>query len=227
MNRRLLEATGLSVGYGGRPVVSGVQLTVEPGEVLLVLGHNGAGKSTLLQTLFGLLPAIAGRATVANCRIPGSVPRDLIWAGCRYVAQQLRYFGNLRVDESRRVLTKLWGLEGAAEGFGDGQDSRRRVRELSFGQRKIELLRLMAVGSPQLFLLDEPTAGLDRATRQQFWEWLKCARSSGVGFVVVEQDFQTPLELADQCLIFKAGSVGYYGPAAPLRDRQALAAAFI
>ncbi len=227
MTPLLVETRDLTVGYGGRPVVSGIHLTVAPGEILFVLGHNGAGKSTLVRTLFGLLPIVSGRAVVVDQQVPGARPEALIRAGCRYLAQQLRFFGNLRVEESRQVITKLWGLQGVAYGFGDGPAGRRKVRELSFGQRRLEALRLLAAGGPRLFLLDEPTAGLDRATRQQFWRWLSIVRSAGVGFVVVEQDFSKVLQTADRCLVFKAGGVAYSGPAAPLRDRETLASVFL
>ena len=222
----LLRLEELSVGYGARTIVAGIDAAVGTGESLLVIGHNGAGKTTLLRTLFGLQPSLGGNVRLFGRDVhPGTTP-ELMVSGARYLAQGLRYFGELRVREHRAVLKRLYGF---SEGnpFSERQGSSKRVRDLSVGQRRIEALRLLDAGSPRLFFLDEPTAGVDLTHGTKVLSWIAAMQQRGAAFVVVEHNFERMFDICRTTMVIRSGKVTYCGPSQALRDPAVLANHFL
>lgn len=221
---RLISCDELAVGYPAHPVLSSVTLALEAGESLVIIGHNGAGKSTLLRTLAGLLRPLSGHARVLDLEASELTPSALMRSGGRFLGQGSRAFPALSVERSRRVLSSLYGFPAARDlGPVHAVSPRARVGLLSVGQRRIEALYLLSGGTPRLFLLDEPLAGLDAANEARVFEWMERARVAGVSFIIVEQRFRDVLGEFEKVLVLRAGEVSYVGNAEDLRSPQEIA----
>jgi ABC-type multidrug transport system ATPase subunit len=223
----LIECKQLDVGYGAVSVLRDVSFRVSSGESLLIIGHNGAGKSTLLRTLMGVQPRLGGEFAVAGMTANKVSPKALISVGIRYLGQGNRGFVNLSVGQSRRALELLYGVNAWKGDRTDAGRDKRTIGSLSYGQRRLEALRLLAAGEPILYLLDEPFAGVDAANALELTAWIMKERLRGAGFVVVEQRFRPILNLFDQVLVTRRGLVSYYGPTKFLEDDARMGATYL
>ena len=205
----LLRAHDIHVSYGPRPVLTGVSLSVHPGEIVALIGPNGAGKTTLLKALAGLLTPQAGRVDVAG-------PRARTVA---YLAQS----EEVPADWTAREVVELgrWAYAGMWRSF-DARDARaawqamkrtdtlpladRLLGTLSGGERqRIAVARALAQ-EPRALLLDEPAAHLDIRNQIELFALLRAEASRGVGIVVVVHDLGSAAQ-ADRCVLLSRGRV--------------------
>ncbi|CUS02256.2 putative ABC transporter ATP-binding protein SAV_5847 [Candidatus Promineifilum breve] len=210
----VLEIEGLRFAYHGRPALNGVELTIGAGEAVALVGRNGAGKSTLLKCIVGLLAAQAGEVRVAGrstrgrsvadlCRAIGYLPQnpdDLLFA--ETVADELRTtLRNHRLPESAGEIAALL-RELGLDGFHDVYP-----RDLSVGQRQRVALGAVTVTRPRLLLLDEPTRGLDGATKAALvaiWRrWL----AGGAAILLVTHDVELAATIATRTVVLSEGKV--------------------
>lgn len=222
----MISIKGLSVGYGSVRVLSNLNLEIPPDQTLLVIGHNGAGKSTLLKTLFRLIPPQGGRASVFGSDLAAHSPRSLLKLGIRFLGQGPRSFDDLRVAESRMLLQRLHGFTPSRLPEPD-IPSQMRIGSLSIGQRRLEALYLLSAGDPRLYLLDEPSAGLDFQHCMELIHWIKNAQERGIAFIIVEHRFRMFLEVARQVAVFKKGTMSFVGPPKDLLAEGTLEASFL
>ncbi len=175
-----LRVRGVSKQFGHRVVLNTVDLDVQPGEAVALVGENGAGKTTLLRICAGLIRADAGTVTVDG-RI-GYCPQQATFLESLRVDEHLILFGRAhglgRADARRRGQTLLAGLEFSA-------DPGQTIRELSGGARQKLNLTLALLGNPQVLLLDEPYQGFDRGSYISFWDQLARWCAAGRGVLVV------------------------------------------
>jgi ABC-type multidrug transport system ATPase subunit len=191
----VLTARGVHKSYGKRRVLRGVDLDVEPGSLVAIVGENGAGKSTLLQILAGTLAPDGG--TVALRGEIGYCPQDPVLNGALSVDQHLRYFAAAyRLTSLRRAEELLETLAFAR--YGDTV-----VDELSGGTRQKLNLTLALMHDPDVLLLDEPYQGFDWETYQRFWGLVDELRKAKRAVVVIthlvfeEERFDQLVELRD------------------------------
>lgn len=215
----VLEIEGLRFAYHGRPALNGIELTAGAGEAVALLGRNGAGKSTLLKCIVGLLAAQAGeirvdgrstrgRSVADLCRVIGYLPQnpdDLLFA--ETVADELRTtLRNHRLPETPGLTTDLL-RELELDGLQDAYP-----RDLSVGQRQRVALGAVTVTRPRLLLLDEPTRGLDGATKAALvalWrQWL----AEGAALLLVTHDVELAATIAHRTVILNQGQVIAAGP---------------
>lgn len=222
----LLRLRGLSVGYGHRAIVHGIDAALNEGESLLVIGHNGAGKSTLLRTLFGLQASLCGRIQVLGREVYEGVTPELVRSGVRYLAQGPRYFGEMSIEEHRLVLGRLYGF-GKLPQLPAAVPGLRNVKGLSVGQRRLEALYLLRGGSPKLCLFDEPTAGVDLKHTEEILHWISSMQQRGVGFVIADHNLNSMFEICSITMVIRSGQVTYIGPSQDLRNPGMLARFFI
>jgi ABC-2 type transport system ATP-binding protein len=175
-----LSARGISKRFGHRLVLDTVDLDVQPGEAVALVGENGAGKTTLLRICAGLIRADAGTVTVDG-RI-GYCPQQATFLESLRVDEHLILFGRAhglgRADARRRGQTLLAGLEFSA-------DPGQTIRELSGGARQKLNLTLALLGDPEVLLLDEPYQGFDRGSYISFWDQITRWCTAGHGVLVV------------------------------------------
>ena len=173
----VLEARGVYKSYGHRRVLAGADLSVEPGQLVAVVGENGAGKSTLLKTLAGTLPADAGTVRLSG-RL-GYCPQDAVLSDNLTVGQHLRYFAAAyRLPDLARGEQLLERL-----GFAKYRDT--SAGALSGGTRQKLNLTLALLHDPDVLLLDEPYQGFDWETYLRFWDVVGELRSRGTAIVVI------------------------------------------
>jgi energy-coupling factor transport system ATP-binding protein len=221
-----VRATGVSVQYGGRPVLRGVDFSVWPGEIVALMGRNGAGKTTLIKTLVGLLQPQGGEVWIGGmanarrpvaeiCRTVGYLPQDpntLLFAETVHdeMMVTLRNHGLAHhLDAEGRALP------GAP--IADPQELLRRLRlsgkagayprDLSVGERQRVALAAITVTLPGALLLDEPTRGLDYLAKQELVALLKQWRTDGMAIVLVTHDVELAAALVDRVVLMSQGEV--------------------
>jgi ABC-type branched-subunit amino acid transport system ATPase component len=215
----LVEAESLDAGYGSVVVVRGLDLHVDPGEVVALLGPNGAGKSTTLLTLSGDLPPLGGavRWNGAAARAPLHARAR---AGLGLVTEERSVFMRLTARENLRVGCK--DIEPALELFPELR-ARLDVRAglLSGGEQQMLSLARALARRPSLLLADELSLGLAPLVVKRLLGAVRRAADGGVGVLLVEQHVSKVLEIADRVCVLRRGRVQLAGPAADLRGRLA------
>ena len=207
----------------GLPIVRGASLQVAPDEIVAILGPNGAGKSTLVKAVAGLVPVTAGRVALAGRDITGRPAHRLAHEGLGFVPQTENVFTNLTIEDNldlaaailkvpkRRRLGELYDL------FPDLARQRRLLAgRLSGGQRQMLAVARALVGSPQVLMLDEPSAGLSPKLVGVVFEKLREVRRSGVAIVLVEQNVKAALAIADRAAVLVEGRERIVGSAQDL-----------
>ena len=216
-----------AVAIGGRPVLRHVDLRVEPGEFVALMGANGSGKSTLVRALVGLRPLTSGRLRLFDT----DLERFHAWARVGYVPQRGGAASGVPASvwevvasgrlTRRRLLRPLGAADraairdalevvGLADRAGDG------VSQLSGGQQQRVLIARALAGEPELFFLDEPTAGVDLASQEALARALSVLKSRGATIVLVAHELGPLADLVDRSVVMRHGRVAYDG--APLGD---------
>ncbi|WP_430437845.1 ABC transporter ATP-binding protein [Oceanibaculum nanhaiense] len=214
-----LAATGLAVALGDRPVLSGVDLTAGPGDVIGLLGPNGAGKTTLLRTLAGLLAPTAGSVTLDGVPLAG-IPQAVLARRLAYLAsgddcrwplaaEALVALGRLphRTPWSRLSEADLAAIEAAMRFAGVLDLAGRPVTRLSGGERARVLLARALAGDPELLLADEPVAGLDPGHQLDVMEVLARRAGAGGTLVVALHDLTLAARYCTRLVLLSAGTV--------------------
>ncbi len=211
----LLEVRALSSGYGRVPVLRGIDLTVNDGEIVGILGHNGMGKSTLLKTLMGIVPATGGSVVYAGMDLTKARASERARQGIGYVPQGRGIFPNLSVldnirmgaaahdldpeDALRNILTEFPRLERLLDREGGA---------LSGGEQQLLAIARCLVSEPELILLDEPTEGIQPSIIDEIIDLLAALRKRrGVAIVLVEQSLDFITALSDRILLIQKGAI--------------------
>ena len=228
----LLDVRGVEAGYGGVPVLTGVDLIVREGEAVALLGTNGAGKSTLLRAISGLVPVSAGTIACGGDDITGLAPDRVAARGVVQMPGGAGIFPSLTVAENLRVAGWLHRRDDSptrqaradmAELF-PILDSRadERAGNLSGGQQQMLALAMAVLMRPRLLMVDELSLGLAPAVVADLLRFVDRLRGEGTTLLVVEQSVNIALEISDRAVFLERGRVRFSGPAADLLDRPDL-----
>jgi len=218
-----------AVAIGGRPVLRGMDLAVADGEFLALMGANGSGKSTLVRALVGLRPLSAGEVRLFGTPLEhfgawhriGYVPQRAT-AGAGVPASVWEIVASGRLTR-RRVLRPLRradraAIDDAIDLVGLGDRRRDAVTHLSGGQQQRVLNARALAGQPDLFFLDEPTAGVDLPNQQALADTLGELKRRGATVILVAHELGPLAPLVDRAVVMRDGRVVYDGP--PLRDHE-------
>ncbi len=211
----MLDVEKLKAGYGMLPVLHDVSLSLEKGETLVLLGRNGVGKTTLLKSLIGINKPTSGSIRLNGTEVTGWAPNRLAKAGVAYVPQGRGIFPKLTVEENLLV-----GLRSRADGRKTVPEEvldmfpilRERLSQfggtLSGGQQQILALARALCGDPELFLLDEPSEGIQPSIVQQIGELLVTVnRNTNLTVLLVEQNLELARRAASRCLVMEKGRI--------------------
>lgn len=227
-----LRAEGLAAGYGKKHVVEGVDLVVEPGRILLMLGHNGAGKTTLARALFGLLAPTGGRVRYGGADITARKPAKNVAAGMAFIPQGHGIFRTLAVEDNLELgafsvadASRLHERrELVYEMFPILRERARQVGgTLSGGQQQMLAIGMALMHAPKLMILDEPSLGLAPNLVEKVMQSVSgINRKLGTTILIIEQNVKASLPIAHRVAVLKTGRKIYDGDPAPLRDHVRL-----
>ncbi len=232
----VLTVSGLVAGYvKDLPILHGVDLSLPEGKVVVIIGPNGAGKSTLIKAIAGLVPVSGGTILCRGVSIAGIRPDQMGPLGIAYVPQNDNVFRTLSIQQNLALtlrslkradaktrLEELFGL------FPVLADKRRdRAGSLSGGQRQMLAVAMAMAHRPSVLMMDEPSAGLSPKAAQEVLELARGLTEQGVSVLLVEQNVNQALHIADHCYILAEGRNQIDGSAEALRGDPVVAAIYL
>ena len=219
MNKTILECNAVAAGYvKGLNILQGVDLVVYENEIVSIIGPNGAGKSTLLKAIMGLINISGGRFFIEGQEKTNLATHKIVNLGVGYVPQVANVFPSLTIEENLEIgswslkTNKKKALEKIYEDFAILKDRKRdKAGNLSGGQRQILALARALITSPQILLLDEPSAGLSPVAINEVFSKVKEINESGVAILLVEQNAKRALSFSDRGYVLDQGRNAYQG----------------
>jgi branched-chain amino acid transport system ATP-binding protein len=228
----LLETKGLTAFYGDFQALFGVDLVVEAGETVAIIGSNGAGKSTFLRTLTGLLSAHPDAIRFDGASIGGEPAARVVRRGIAMVPEGRKLFPSLTVEENLKIggwsLAKpgQWTLDAVYDLFPVLRERRSSPgTALSGGQQQMVAIGRALMSNPRLLLCDELSLGLAPIVIRDIYAALPQIKASGASLIIVEQDIVRALDAADRVYCFQEGRVTLSGRPAEL-TREAIHTAY-
>jgi branched-chain amino acid transport system ATP-binding protein len=235
MSEPLLTVREIHTYYGDSYVLQGLSLTLDKGRIAAILGRNGMGKTTLVRSIIGLTPPRQGDITFRGRSLRGTPSYAIAQQGMAIVPQGRRIFRSLSVRENLLLPTSV--LAAASGRPADGQSGKRWdfdevLREfpqlaeridhpggaLSGGEQQMLAIGRALMANPELILMDEPSEGLSPRLVQQVQEIMERLRSRGHAILLVEQNLQLALSVADKVYVLSAGRFVFQGTAAALAE---------
>ena len=221
----LLQAQGLTAGYGKMPILHDVSLDVRTGEMVSIIGPNGAGKSTALKSIVGFVKVSSGHVRFDGQEITGLRPDQVLPRGLAYVPQGRIVFPQMTVLENlemggyierdgqriRKALEQVFGLFPIL-----GERQRQKAGTMSGGEQQMVAIARALMTRPKLILLDEPSLGLSPKFVSLIFDKLMAMKHSGYTLVVVEQNAAKALAVADRGYVLELGRNRFEGTGAAL-----------
>ncbi|SCE66466.1 branched-chain amino acid transport system ATP-binding protein [Micromonospora coriariae] len=231
----MLTLEGVSAGYHGLQILHELDLRVEEGEIVAIVGANGAGKTTTLKTISGLVKPTAGTITFNGGRADGVRPSELVARGLLHVPEGRALFGPLSVEENLRMGGWTRGRKPLDEPLGEvfglfpilAERRAQAAETLSGGQQQMLAIGRALMAGPRLLLLDEPSTGLSPKLTWTVLDAIKAIRDRGVSVLLVEQNAAHALNLADRAYVLESGSLVLEGPGPQLARDDRVRAAYL
>jgi branched-chain amino acid transport system ATP-binding protein len=234
----LLAVDGLEVAYGKIRAVKGVSFAVPAGAVVTLIGANGAGKTTILRTLSGLLAPSAGTVSFDGRRIDGVAAHQIVELGIAHVPEGRRIFPRMTVAENLELGAFTRGEAARGEVAADldrvftlfpvlAERRRQAGGTLSGGEQQMLAIGRAMMSRPRLLMLDEPSMGLSPIMMNLIFTTLAELKAQGTTILLVEQNAQAALALADRAYVIETGSVVLEGSAAELSASEQVRKAYL
>jgi len=232
----LLELRQLHVSYGGIKAVRGIDLHVEKGELVCLIGANGAGKSTTLKAICGLVPASKDSIHYAGRCIVGVASFQLVRQGLAMVPEGRGVFGQLTIEENlamgayvRNDTAKIRSdIEYVFTLFPRLKERRRQAAgTLSGGEQQMLAIGRALLSRPTMLLLDEPSMGLAPIMVKKIFETVRAIAAEGVTVLLIEQNAKLALETADRGYVMESGEITLQGKAKALLDDPKVRQAYL
>lgn len=233
----LLDIRSLVTGYGAIPVVHGIDLAIEAGQLVAVIGANGAGKTTLLRTIAGLMKPFSGQIEFDGSRIDGKSSAQVAAGGVAHVPENRRVFAQHSVEENLQLGAYVRRKDKA----GIAEDTARMFEKfpillerrkqaagaLSGGQQQMLAIAMALMARPRLLMLDEPSLGLAPIIVSLVFEEIARLRNEGTTILLVEQLAVAALKVADHAIVLDLGRVAKAGKPDELRNDEVIRAAYL
>ena len=219
----ILEVAGIDTFYGETQALFGVSLSVAPGEVVALLGPNGAGKTTTLRSVLGLTRPRRGAIRFDGRDVTRSPTHEIARAGVAWVPDDRRLCPTLTVARNlaiaqKRTRFRPWSVKETTEIFSPIEYlMERECENLSGGEMQMVAIARALVGSPGLMLFDEPSQGLAPKIVGDVLATVRRLKSEGVASLIVEQNAEIALSVADRAAVIDRGRVAWTGAADELR----------
>lgn len=221
----VLEVSDLSAGYDSNiDIIKDVSLFVDEAEIVTIIGPNGAGKSTLLKAISGELPPRKGSVTLLGNDITGQELYEVLGQGMCFVAQGRNIFPGMTIRENLEMggylldATQLEaGIQTVHQHFPIlAEREEQEANTLSGGQQQMLEMGMGLLHDPDIFLLDEPSAGLAPMLREEIFEKIEELREEGITFLMIEQNAREALQISDRGYLIVLGEVERQGTAGEL-----------
>jgi branched-chain amino acid transport system ATP-binding protein len=231
----VLALEGLSAGYHGLQILHELDLRVDAGEIVAIVGANGAGKTTTLRAISGVLRPSAGSITFDGRRADGVRTAELVRRGLVQVPEERALFGPLTVEENLRMgawtqkaSTISSGLDEVFELFPVLADRRRQAAEtFSGGQQQMLAIGRALMTKPKLLMLDEPSTGLSPKLTWAVLDAIRTIRDRGVAVLLVEQNAHQALRMSDRAYVLESGSCVLSGRGPELAEDDRVRTAYL
>ena len=219
-----LHVSQLEVKYDTSQVLFGLNLQLQAGQTLALLGRNGAGKSTTMKAIAGMIPSHAGRVLFQNQTILGKPAHWIARSGLAYVPEDRQIFSELTVEDNLLIAYKRgpqgedeWPIERVYDMLPLLKPLRKRAGGwLSGGEQQMLTVGRALMGNPKLLLLDEPSEGLSPIMVQKIGDLVQALKQTGTSIVLAEQNLHFCLGLADQAVVIDRGRDVFTGSIAAL-----------
>jgi len=224
----MLSVQGIDTYYGESQALFGVSLDVGPGEVVALLGPNGAGKTTTLRSILGLTQARRGSIHFDGRDVTRAATHEIARNGIGWVPDDRRIFPTLTVARNLAIARKktrfrAWHEKECFEIFSALEYlMHRECENLSGGEMQMVAISRALLGSPGLVLFDEPSQGLAPKVVQDVMKTILRLKSEGIAVLVVEQNVQSALAVADRAYVMNLGQIVHEGPARELVEDAGL-----
>lgn len=232
----LLEMTDISVNYGKVSAVRDISLGVPEGGIVTIIGGNGAGKTTTLRAMSGMVPLKTGQITFEGERIDGLTSDKVVARGIAHVPEGRRIFPDMTVEENLRTGAFLRRDKPAVERDLDDvfnrfprllERRRQMAKTMSGGEQQMLAIGRALMSAPKLLLMDEPSMGLAPVIVEEIAQIIEEINKQGLSVVLVEQNAELALELADHAYVLETGNMALEGPANELHDNEHVRAAYL
>ncbi|MEZ7934364.1 MAG: ABC transporter ATP-binding protein [Sulfurospirillum sp.] len=234
MSEKLLEVKGLHVNYGAIEAIKGIDLYVNKGEVVTILGANGAGKTTTLRTISGLLKASAGNIVFDGKEIAHIPAHEIVSLGMSHSPEGRRVFGTLSVEENLMMgayslkkydaSTLNWIYEILPRLH---ERKKQLAGTLSGGEQQMLAIGRAIMSKPKLLILDEPSLGLAPVLVKVIFKAIKEISKSGVTVLLVEQNAKAALKLANRGYVLELGKITHSGSSEELLNSEMIQEAYL
>jgi len=230
----LLQASDVQVAYGKVEAVRSVSLDVGSNEIVTIIGANGAGKTTLLNAIMGILP-LKGRVAFAGHDLARFEIEDRVASGLSLVPEHRELFATMNVEDNLELGAFRVAKAQAKHSFERVYTLFPRLKErrkqlagtLSGGEQQMLAMGRALMGTPKLLMLDEPSLGLAPIIVADIFRTIGELRSSGVSVLLVEQNAQAALKIADRAYVMELGEFVLNGPASDIATNQRVAAGYL
>ena len=234
--KALLDLAKVEIAYGGIQAVKGIDLHVEKGELVCLIGANGAGKTTTLKGITGLQPVKSGTIRYDDENVTGRPSYELVRKGLAMVPEGRGVFGALTIEENLAMGAYIrddktgikQDVERVFELFPRLQERRRQTAgTLSGGEQQMLAMARALMSKPTLLLLDEPSMGLAPLMVQKVFETVLRVSGEGVTILLIEQNAKLALEVSHRVYVMESGEITLSGPAKTLLHDPAVRAAYL
>lgn len=233
----ILRAEAISASYGRIKVLKDINMSVESGEIVCLVGANGAGKSTLLKVISGIVPAVSGKFLFEGQDITNKKPDFIVKAGLSHVPEGRQIFADLTVRQNlllgsyvhklpKQEMTRLF--ESVFELFPILKSRlMQKAGTMSGGEQQMLAIGRGLMSQPKLLLLDEPSLGLAPLVAETILKIIQNLRSTGISILLVEQNVNAVLQISDRAYVMETGSIVAEGKARELMENDEIKKSYL
>ena len=232
----MLEVKDLYVNYGAVEAIKGISFTVQPGEIVTLIGANGAGKTTTLHTISGLVKAKSGSITYNGTDLQKIDPSKIISLGIAHVPEGRHVFPEMTVEEnlqmgafiSKNKEETAAAMQDVYEKFPRFRERRRQLAgTLSGGEQQMVAVGRALMGKPSIILMDEPSMGLSPLLAKEVFAIIKEIHAAGITVLLNEQNAKMALSIADRAYVLETGTISISGDAQELLKDERVKKAYL
>lgn len=229
----MLQIKNLSVAYGPVRAIKGVDIEIDHGKIVALIGSNGAGKTTILRTISGLLYPTSGNITFDGCTLISVKPHRIVQMGISHVPERRGIFANLTVLENLQMgafsrTLRQQDLDTVYDLFPRLAERREQIAgTLSGGEQQMLAISRALLSKPRLMLLDEPSLGLAPQITKSIFDTISKINSEGTTVLLVEQNAQAALKIAHWGYVLEVGEIVVSGKAEELLNNDSVRKAYL